>query len=90
MASRLSTRNARLIRAGILSRCYPYVTGGEPNDGYYTILDWVRLDLYYREWRMWRHTRLAQRAAERTKRFSLTFQAPEFPDIRPVSGFYEN
>ena len=38
-----TTKQAREIRAGINARCLPYLTGGDPERGYYTTMDFRRV-----------------------------------------------
>lgn len=54
--------HARIIRAGIMSKCLPYIGFGSDY-----ILDYVALERYRREYRSVAHTKLARRARERTK-----------------------
>lgn len=66
---RISERAARLIRIGIMSKCMPYKTGGNPVDGYWTTLDMYRLWKYGQDYRDHVDSRLVERARYRTEQW---------------------
>jgi hypothetical protein len=66
-----TTKQAHEIRVGINSRCIPYLTGGNPEHGYGTGLDYRRANELSAAIR-WDPTELMLRASERTKPWTLT------------------
>lgn len=71
----MKEKYARLIRIGILSRCYPYKTNREPDPvfgGYFTMLDITRLREFQSNWESHRHIPLVQVAHDRTEIFTIT------------------
>jgi hypothetical protein len=61
-----TTKQAYEIRLGINSRCIPYLTGGNPEHGYGTGLDYRRANELSAAIR-WNPSELMLRASERTK-----------------------
>jgi len=68
----MKTKHARIIRAGIMSMCRPYKSGGNPTDGYYTSLDFLALHEFFYEWECAKDTDLGKRAQARTPVWTRT------------------
>ena len=68
----ISTRNARIIRAGVNSKCIPYVMDGDESRGYCSVVDFVRLREFTVEWERFIRHPLAREAAGRTHRFTVS------------------
>jgi hypothetical protein len=70
--SRISKRNARIIRAAINARCTPYESWDYSKPGYLTVLDFVSYRKRQYAWEDIKHLELAQRAYCRTKQWTTT------------------
>ena len=71
----MRAKYARLIRIGIMSKCYPYTTNREPDPvfgGYYTHLDFYTLREYQEDWYLHSHIPLVQAARDRTDYWTKT------------------
>jgi len=71
----MRAKHARLIRIGIMSKCYPYTTNKEPDPvfgGYFTLLDFATLREYQEEWINNSHIPLVREARERTDYWTKT------------------
>ena len=77
MSRGISTRNARIIRTAIESRCIPYRTGGGPEQGYWAVLDFAGLRERLYAWECVKDMDLAQRAQLRTAPWTLTTERVE-------------
>ncbi len=68
---RISKRAAKLIRIGIMSKCYWYKSGSETDSEgytyYYTVLDFGKMYEFEYAYQTYKHYPLVQKARERTK-----------------------
>lgn len=71
----MRAKYARLIRIGIMSKCYPYRTERDPFGGYTTVLDFAQLREYQFQWAVYSDNKLVQRARERTALWNSTRNA---------------
>lgn len=65
----MKAKYARLIRIGIMSKCYPYTTNKEPDPvfgGYFTHFDFKTFREYQGDWFNHSHVPLVQEARKRT------------------------